>query len=138
MSSNWTELLKSSPTGSRVLEQERLIVEVTETIAALLRERSMSRRELATRIGKTPAFVTKMLRGTNNFTLRTLSDVLFALDRSAHFSIGEIGEGAEMCTRERVAPLQLDASAWGRSRTQWVQPKPSFCKIHRTSEGIAA
>jgi len=86
----WIDRLKQDEEGRRLLEQERLIVEVTEAMASLLKEREVSRSELARRIGTSPAFVTKLLRGDNNFTLRTLSDVFFALGHSVHFSLGDL------------------------------------------------
>lgn len=94
MTAKWIERLQQSSDGLRVVEQERFIMQVTEAIATLLEEQNVSRTELARRIGKSPAFVTKLLRGDNNFTLRTLSDVIFALKRSAHLSLGEIGDNA--------------------------------------------
>jgi len=39
----------------------------------------LSRAELASRLGISPAQVTNLLRGSNNFTVRTLSEIATAL-----------------------------------------------------------
>lgn len=69
----------------RLLEQERLILHATETICELIEKRGVSRADLAREIGKSRGFVTQILSGDRNMTLRTLSDFAFAL--SARVSI---------------------------------------------------
>jgi transcriptional regulator with XRE-family HTH domain len=61
------------------LEQERLILDVTEMICELMNEAGVSKTELAARLGTTKSHVTQLLAGNRNFTIRTLSDVLVAL-----------------------------------------------------------
>lgn len=138
MTANWIKKLEQDDEGRRILEQERLILEVTEAIATLLQEQEVSRAELARRIGKSPAFVTKLLRGDNNFTLRTLSDVFFAMERAAHLSIGDIGDGAILCAGPAPKPLRLDSTAWGRQRGVWAEREQHLAPVPRDGEGIAA
>jgi transcriptional regulator with XRE-family HTH domain len=64
----------------RLFEEERLILEVTEAICALMNEQGFSRAQLAERLGCTPANVSQILDGENNFTVRTIADFLFELD----------------------------------------------------------
>ncbi len=59
------------------------MVDATETIARVMEEKGVTRAELAKRIGKSRAFVTQILGGDQNITLRTLADVLYALDCGA-------------------------------------------------------
>jgi transcriptional regulator with XRE-family HTH domain len=120
--SAWLAGLEESTSGRRILEQERLIVEVTETIAGLMADQNLSRSELATRIGKSRSFVTKLLGGTNNFTLRTLGDVFMALGRSAHLTVGELGEQVQLCSVQETTPLSIDASKWAKKQKSWVSP----------------
>lgn len=124
MTAKWIERLRETEEGRRLVEQERLIMQATEAIASLLSEQDVSRAELARRIGKSPAFITKLLRGDNNFTLRTLSDVLFALNRSTHLALGGIGEEISLCTTKPSKPLTLDASGWGAPRARWAERPP--------------
>lgn len=67
------------PQFARLLAQEELILEVTETLCALLEKEGVSRTELARRLGKTKGFVSQLLGGGRNLTLRTLADVLSVL-----------------------------------------------------------
>lgn len=119
MTANWIRRLAETDEGRQILEQERLIVEVTETISALLQEQQISRSELARKIGKSPAFITKLLRGDNNFTLRTLSDIFFALDRSTHLALGAIGDDLSLCNTRLGNPLKLSDAGWKRPRENW-------------------
>lgn len=71
----------------RLLRQEELIVEVTEALARALKEVEMTQSELAERLGKTKGFVSQILGGGRNLTLRTLSDVADALECSIQVEI---------------------------------------------------
>jgi transcriptional regulator with XRE-family HTH domain len=122
LTKDWFVALEEDEEGRRVLEQERLILEVTEAVAALMRSQKVSRAELARRIEKSPAFVTKMLRGDNNFTLRTLSDIFFAMDRSVHVSLGEIGDDGWVLEAEPPTPLFFDPADRWRRRGTWQTP----------------
>jgi transcriptional regulator with XRE-family HTH domain len=64
---------------SRGLQQEELILEVTEAMALALRSSGMTKTELAARLGKSKGFVSQILGGGKNLTLRTLADVAGAL-----------------------------------------------------------
>ena len=68
-----------NPKDRRRLEQELLLESAAELIARLMDEKRMSRAELARHIGKSKAFVTQILRGRHNMTLRTLADLAWAL-----------------------------------------------------------
>ena len=57
-------------------------MEITETICELMDQQGISRVELAARIGTSARYVTKLLSGSTNMTLKTISDVFFALGRS--------------------------------------------------------
>lgn len=92
----------------RLVRQEELILQVTETLTQALDEAGVTKAELARRLGKSPGFVSQVLGGGRNLTLRTLSDIAAALglrpalhlssDREslaagsrAHASLGSIG-----------------------------------------------
>ncbi|HZV48245.1 MAG TPA: helix-turn-helix transcriptional regulator [Candidatus Dormibacteraeota bacterium] len=64
----------------RLLNQESLILEATELICELMQRQGISRRELASRIGRTREFVGQLLNGSRNMILRTLADLTYALD----------------------------------------------------------
>lgn len=56
------------------------ILEFTESVVREMERRGMTRTELAQRLGATPAYVTKILRGQVNFTLATMVKLARALD----------------------------------------------------------
>lgn len=74
--STYEELLQEDPQG---LRQEELILEVTEAMARALRTSGLTKTELAARLGKSKGFVSQILGGGKNLTLRTLADVSGAL-----------------------------------------------------------
>jgi transcriptional regulator with XRE-family HTH domain len=63
-----------------LVEQETLIADAGEIVCELLEAEGIERKELAHRLGKTKGFVTQVLSGERNMTLRTLADLAFALD----------------------------------------------------------
>ncbi len=67
------------PEFRRLLAQEDLILEVTETLCELLENEKVSRKELADRLGKSKGFVSQVLNGGRNLTLRTVADILHVL-----------------------------------------------------------
>lgn len=99
-----TELQRfvESPDNMRRFQQERATLEVTELICKIMVEEGISRSDLAKRLGKTKGYITQLLDGQTNMTIRTMSDVLFCLDRSLHVRDGAIGE-----TVRQSRPLQI-------------------------------
>ena len=67
------------PEFRRLLAQEELILEVTEVLCGLLEEEKISRKELADRLGTSKGFVSQLLNGGRNLTLRTVADILHVL-----------------------------------------------------------
>jgi hypothetical protein len=47
---------------------ERAMLEFTEELIGLMESKKISRAELARRLGRNPAYMTKILRGSTNFT----------------------------------------------------------------------
>ena len=76
--------LTATSRGRRLLEQELLLVSAAELISDRMQEKKVSRSELAEQIGKSKSFVTQILRGQHNMTLRTLADLAWALDARVH------------------------------------------------------
>ena len=69
----------STPGNERIYEQQRLLVEATELISSVMENTHVKRGELAHRLGRSKAYVTQILRGNQNLTLKTLADVCWAL-----------------------------------------------------------
>lgn len=66
---------------------ERAILRVTEEIFVEMEKRGIQRSELARRLGTSPAYVTKILRGKANFTLESLARIAHALGGEFKFHI---------------------------------------------------
>lgn len=73
----------------RLLRQERLILDVTEALAGALEDSGATRAELARRLGRTPGFVSQVLGGSRNLTLRTIADIATALSLEPSFSLAD-------------------------------------------------
>ena len=65
------------------------VVEFTEDLCRLMKEKDISRAELAKRLGTSRAYVTKLLGGNANFTLATMVKLAFALDGAVHVHIAD-------------------------------------------------
>jgi transcriptional regulator with XRE-family HTH domain len=64
----------------RQYEQERLILWTTEELARMMHEQDLSKADLARALGTSRAYVTNLLSGRTNLTLRTLADVAAVMD----------------------------------------------------------
>lgn len=66
---------------------DRLKVEISERIYNAMTQQDVSNAELARRLGKSRAYVTKLLRGTTNFTLESLVRISRALSCEVEFEL---------------------------------------------------
>ena len=103
----------------RLVRQEELILQVTETLTQALDEAGVTKAELARRLGKSPGFVSQVLGGGRNLTLRTLSDIAAALAQRPTLNLS--------CDEESfVTGSPVDAQLW--------QPRyPGCCQARLTS-----
>jgi transcriptional regulator with XRE-family HTH domain len=65
---------------SLTFEQERLKLELSEGIIQAMQAKGLKQSDLARAIGKSRAYVAKILQGTTNFTVETVAALLWALD----------------------------------------------------------
>lgn len=59
---------------------EEAIIEFNEKIVKRLKELNLSRTELANKLGVSKAFITKLLNGNPNLTIKTMVNIAKALD----------------------------------------------------------
>lgn len=106
----------------RLLCQERLILDVTEQLAGTLEDGGVTRAELARRLGRTPGFVSQVLSGGRNLTLRTIADIAAALSLRPSFKLS--------CNRKTVPEWTNETNYndnWRRKMTQeMTQVAPLF------------
>ena len=74
----------------RLFQQEYLILKVTERICELMEEQGISRTQLAKRLGTSKGYITQLLDGSANITLRKLADIMAALGLAAEFTTRNI------------------------------------------------
>jgi hypothetical protein len=65
-----------------------VILEFTESVVREMARQGLTRTALAERLGTTPAYVTKILRGKVNFTLATMARLSHALGTDLHVRLG--------------------------------------------------
>ncbi|MCG7531408.1 helix-turn-helix domain-containing protein [Psychrobium sp. MM17-31] len=82
--------------------REDLVFNVTEDLLLILEDLSISKAELARRLGKSKSYVTQILSGSRNMTLGSFSDICFVL-------------GFKPEVRVPVAPAKLEKSEWVNS-----------------------
>lgn len=70
---------QASVSHRRLLREEELILDVTEVFSEMLEQERVSKTVLAQRLGKTKGFVSQILTGGRNLTLRTIADIADAL-----------------------------------------------------------
>ena len=85
------EEFTSTREGKAAFEQERAILEVTSLIRRILKEENLTKSDLASRMHRSKSYVTQLLDGRANMTVRTIADVMTALGRSLHFAVGPLG-----------------------------------------------
>src|SRR4051812_37073738 len=84
------ERFVEDPEGMKLFQQERAILEATMRICEAMKEQGVSRSQLAQKLGKSKGYVSQLLDGQQNMTLRTLSDVFLVLGRAVHLHTGPV------------------------------------------------
>ena len=120
----------------RLLNQEELILEVTEKVCEVLEKAGVSRQELARRMGRSKGFVTQLLGGGRNLTLRTLADISFALGRKLRLDLtGEPKVPSKRAGVVRIASRKqshYESLAQSERKPAHIsEPQPEFSKRRR-------
>jgi transcriptional regulator with XRE-family HTH domain len=89
------------------------ILEFTESVVQEMARQRLTRKALADRLGATPAYVTKVLRGEVNLTLATMVRLSLALGTDLHIRLG--GGPRRQAGRTIGKPTRPPASRAGRS-----------------------
>ena len=105
----------------RLVRQEELILKVTERLAGALLEKGVTKAELARRLGRTPGFVSQVLGGGRNLTLRTISDVAAALSLRP---VLELSPDRETMV-ESVREMQFNTVQWTPRKVEIQMDPPS-------------
>jgi transcriptional regulator with XRE-family HTH domain len=89
------------------------ILEFTESVVREMARQGLTRSALAKRLGATPAYVTKILRGRASFTLATMVRLCHALGADLHV---RLASGSRRQTAQAIGePTRAPAAREGRS-----------------------
>src|SRR5271154_6144778 len=104
-------------------EMYGLVTQLTNEINWLMRERGLTRADLAARMGVSPGRVSQILGGGENLTLRTLAALSTALDARFDVELGALK--AEDAYDSRDAADAETASAHPLTRAEHLDNAPS-------------
>lgn len=108
------EALFQDPQFRKELAIEAFVLDASEVIARAMKEQRVSRAELARRMGKSRAWITQVLSGRANLTLRTLAEIAWSL-------------GVELKLQE-TAPTEsrtlVAADLWRYDTKSSAEPEP--------------
>lgn len=104
MTPTWADRQVTDPQSMAEFQRERLVLEVTELICMTMREKSLTRNQLAEKLGKSKSYITQLLDGRTNMTLATIANVMLALDACLEVDVKPISVLAGKGTCESLSP----------------------------------
>jgi transcriptional regulator with XRE-family HTH domain len=128
MTKTLVEKYVEDPIHMRLFQQERAIYEVTELLESVMKERGISRSQLAKLLGKSKGWVTQLLDGEANKTIRTVADAFAALGQEFRSFYRPIQISNE---RTHTASLVINEASPRRSSTQEIDLQSEICPLHR-------
>ncbi len=111
------EKLKGTKEGRCRLLTERAIIRVTEQLEEAMDVRGMSRADLARELGRTKGWVTQLLDGENNKTIRTVAYVFAVLgaEMETGYSFPDCARPGHARSKIRVTfDVPVDANLFSR------------------------
>lgn len=91
---------------------EEKILEFTERVLVEMEKKNITRVQLATSLGNSKPFVTKLLKGNANMTVKTMVAVAHALGCNLHLDLYPKGFKAKtFSVSQNFTPVEIDYSA---------------------------
>jgi transcriptional regulator with XRE-family HTH domain len=122
----------NDPEFRKLLAQEELILEVTETICDILENEKISRKELADRLGKSKGFISQLLNGGRNLTLRTVADILHVLGYKVSLTTQKVIQKSNVIEfqtfQDRYKRPQKPTCKWGELKSSLADNYPDMHK----------
>jgi len=119
---------------AKLMAQGDLIMEVTETLCELLEKEKVSRKELAERLGKTKGFVSQLLNGGRNLTLRTVADILHVLGYKVSVSPQKLKQESNVIEfpafQNRYALRKIPTYTWRELKSSFPDNYPDIKKAN--------
>lgn len=99
---------------------EKVLLDITEDIYELMQDRGITKSYLAERLGKSKPWVTKLLSGDQNMTVKTLTNVFWELgDTITKIQHEPRSPVSTIEPRATVTVAQTDASRQGVVKKEW-------------------
>lgn len=147
---DYEAFIAESNENRRAVRQRELIIEVTEAIYAEMERSHVTKGQLAARLGRTPAFVTQILNGGRNLTLKTIADVAVALGVNVRLRLEPVSVQRELPAAGEERRVRYAAKKWGkklpvcegvtamgeRCRLE-ARRESKFCRLHGDKSGGA-
>lgn len=97
------QVLMEGPEFRKLLSIEALVAGASEMVAKLMVEQNVSKADLARKLNKSRSWVTQLLSGEANMTIRTLAEVIFTLNAEvelhAHALTSNAAKGSSSARR---------------------------------------
>lgn len=120
MLENW---LDESDENRRLYAQEDLIIETTEAIWERMHQLGISKKDLSEKMGRSKAYISQILSGSRNMTLRTLADIAYHLDIEPKIEFTDIEKDeTHQLFVERGKPLSETLVIVAGQDDQWSTP----------------
>lgn len=87
---------------AKTYESERLILDTVWELDSILRKKGISRAELARKLKKSRAYVSQLLSGPTNMTLRTVAEVFFELGYRVKITAEPLSVGVKTPAIRRI------------------------------------
>ena len=112
----------------KIAQQERLIIKTSEMIWVEAKNQEKTLERLAKAIGKTKGYLSQLLGGDRNMTLRTLSDLAYSLDMEVQVSLTPNIEKRGWKTAEKLEAFTGDIEK-PRKQIYSLDEHPEYRKV---------
>lgn len=109
---------RASKRNRRLLREEALIQDAAEAVSVVMQEEGVTKAQLARRMGRTKGFITQLLSGGRNLTLRTLAGVADALEARVTITVSKNRDSRSVSSESpdlRVVNIESWPSPWTQS-----------------------
>lgn len=89
---DYRSVLLQKPEFAVEAAKGEFIMDVTESICAILEEKEMDRKDLANNMNKSKGYISQLLNGDRNMTLATLAEICHALNYKPTIKFKELKE----------------------------------------------
>ena len=112
---------QSSARNRALLCEEGLILDVTEAISEVMQKEGITKAQLAKRMGRTKGFITQLLSGDRNLTLRTLAGVVDALECRVLITVSK--DPLRISTGDQIPDSRVIEPGWQDHRLESGVPR---------------